>query len=105
MNGHNIGRYVVVRGLISDAFALARGLGYECCAWQSSTPLTYADLDLKIEFSCRYWTAKGPQQALYVPAVFLHEGSNEIVVLELEAKRPGATEFLSQPDFSGATLD
>ncbi|KAH3742862.1 Beta-galactosidase precursor [Pelomyxa schiedti] len=31
----------------------------------------------------RYWPSKGPQQTLYLPAPFLHQGQNEIVLLEL----------------------
>jgi len=39
-----------------------------------------------------------------VPGVFLQNGLNEIVVLELEAKRHGNMEFVSMPDFSGPIL-
>eukprot|EP00892_Ulva_mutabilis_P010464 jgi/Ulvmu1/7790/UM004_0019.1 len=53
----------------------------------------------------RFWTPKGPQQALFVPGVFLYSGINEIVVLELEAKREGITPFLSAPDFSGPVFE
>ncbi len=35
----------------------------------------------------RYWR-RGPQQSLYVPAPLLHAGSNEIVLVELEAPHP-----------------
>jgi hypothetical protein len=50
----------------------------------------------------RFWTAAGPQQALYVPGVWLKAGDNEVVVLVLE----GAPELTSvwldgTPDFSG----
>lgn len=32
----------------------------------------------------RYWNPAGPQKTLYLPAPLLHEGENELVVLELE---------------------
>ncbi|MER5893435.1 beta-galactosidase family protein [Streptomyces sp. NPDC001876] len=38
----------------------------------------------------RYWS-RGPQRSLYVPAPVLHEGTNEIVVLELHAARRART--------------
>ena len=56
----------------------------------------------------RYWTTKGPQQALFVPGVWLRAGENEIVVLELELapSSPHVT-LVDRPDFSGgrAPLD
>lgn len=38
----------------------------------------------------RYWS-RGPQRSLYVPAPVLHEGTNEIVVLELHAAHRART--------------
>jgi beta-galactosidase GanA len=44
----------------------------------------------------RYWSI-GPQRALYAPAPLWREGSNEVIVLELD--RPGdAVELRDQPD-------
>ena len=31
----------------------------------------------------RYWSQKGPQQTLYVPAAFLNVGENNVTILEL----------------------
>lgn len=38
----------------------------------------------------RYWS-RGPQRSLYVPAPVLHEGTNEIVILELHAAHRART--------------
>ncbi|AZB42205.1 beta-galactosidase [Bacillus sp. FJAT-42376] len=46
----------------------------------------------------RYWQTEGPQARLYVPAPLLHEGENEILVLELEGTASAAVECLSEPD-------
>ncbi|MGE8079857.1 glycoside hydrolase family 35 protein [Peribacillus loiseleuriae] len=43
----------------------------------------------------RYWEI-GPQQTLYVPAPFLHEGENEIILLELHNHKQGVT-FVDTP--------
>ncbi|MFJ7977308.1 glycoside hydrolase family 35 protein [Peribacillus sp. JNUCC 23] len=43
----------------------------------------------------RYWEV-GPQQTLYVPAPFLHEGENEIILLELHNHKQGVT-FVDTP--------
>jgi len=34
----------------------------------------------------RYWESKGPQHTLYVPATFLKQGANDLIILELEKK-------------------
>ncbi len=45
----------------------------------------------------RYWK-EGPQQTAYLPATWLHSGSNEVVVLELEGFRKPQIEFRDTPD-------
>ena len=54
----------------------------------------------------RFWTKAGPQQALFVPGVWLQEGQNEVVVLEIELSVGGhpLVWFDSKPDFSGGRL-
>ena len=51
----------------------------------------------------RFWTRAGPQQALFVPGVWLREGANEVVVLEIEPTRDSEPWMLldDTPDFSG----
>jgi len=49
----------------------------------------------------RYWTV-GPQQALFLPAPWLHTGANEIVVLDLEAGRQYAIRGVGHPVWHGA---
>jgi beta-galactosidase len=44
----------------------------------------------------RYWR-RGPQQTLYVPAPVTRAGSNELVVLELEAMADSRVRFVSEP--------
>lgn len=44
----------------------------------------------------RYWE-KGPQQTLYLPAPWLHQGANEIVVLEFEGFRKPVLQFTDTP--------
>lgn len=43
----------------------------------------------------RYWNA-GPQQRLYVPAPWLREGENEIMVLDLHRTTPAPIRGLAQ---------
>ncbi|GGD12967.1 glycoside hydrolase family 35 protein [Pontibacillus salipaludis] len=45
----------------------------------------------------RYWQTEGPQQRLYVPGPLLREGSNEIMVLELEGNRTSTLSFVDTP--------
>jgi beta-galactosidase len=45
----------------------------------------------------RYWSTIGPQMTLYVPAEWLNDGENEVVVLELEAQREGRTKLVAEP--------
>uniref|UniRef100_A0A4W3H299 Beta-galactosidase n=2 Tax=Callorhinchus milii TaxID=7868 RepID=A0A4W3H299_CALMI len=47
----------------------------------------------------RYWTV-GPQQTLYLPAPWLHHGTNEIVIFE-ESKAGTIAEFSDTPDLGG----
>ena len=49
----------------------------------------------------RFWEAKGPQHALYVPAALLRPGRNEVVVLDVEPPAAGPVEvaFTDGPDF------
>ena len=50
----------------------------------------------------RYWEAEGPQHALFLPAPYLEQGANELLLLELDAPRGDATlSFSTAPDFSG----
>ncbi|XP_012268356.2 beta-galactosidase [Athalia rosae] len=47
----------------------------------------------------RYWPAAGPQMTLYVPAPFLQNGENELIVLELENLRvPREFKFSTRPN-------
>jgi beta-galactosidase len=43
-----------------------------------------------------YWN-RGPQQTLYVPGVWLREGSNEVTVLELDAVRESVVAMVAEP--------
>ncbi|MGW7007399.1 glycoside hydrolase family 35 protein [Streptomyces sp. NPDC054933] len=45
----------------------------------------------------RYWD-RGPQRTLYLPWPLLHEGRNEIVVLELDGLRDRFVEIRDEPD-------
>ena len=47
----------------------------------------------------RFWKI-GPQQTLYVPAPWLKEGSNELVVFQLEGSRTATLQGLAAPVFS-----
>ena len=46
----------------------------------------------------RYFNPAGPQKTLYVPAPFLKQGDNEIIVFESDATSSPEIEFLSEPD-------
>lgn len=50
----------------------------------------------------RYYTDAGPQYTLYVPAPFLREGENEIVIFESERTDCASVEFVDAPDFGEA---
>jgi beta-galactosidase len=45
----------------------------------------------------RYWN-RGPQRRLYLPWPLLHQGANEIIVLELDTEYPGPLLVRSEPD-------
>ncbi|KMM36889.1 glycoside hydrolase family 35 protein [Guptibacillus hwajinpoensis] len=45
----------------------------------------------------RYWQTMGPQQRLYVPGPLLHEGENELVVLELEEHTASSVTLTNEP--------
>lgn len=47
----------------------------------------------------RYYTDAGPQYALYVPAPYLREGDNDIILFESERTETDTITFLSAPDF------
>lgn len=46
----------------------------------------------------RYFNSAGPQKTLYVPAPFLKEGKNEIVVFESDAVSDTTVEFVDTPE-------
>jgi beta-galactosidase len=46
----------------------------------------------------RYFNPAGPQKTLYVPAPFLREGENEIVVFESDLTTGTTVEFFAEPD-------
>ncbi|MBR4054413.1 MAG: beta-galactosidase [Clostridia bacterium] len=48
----------------------------------------------------RYYTDAGPQYALYIPAPFLKEGDNEILVFESEATETDTLTFRDAPDYT-----
>ena len=48
----------------------------------------------------RYYTDAGPQYALYIPAPFLKEGDNEILVFESEATETDTLTFRDAPDYN-----
>ncbi|KAM9853641.1 beta-galactosidase-1-like protein 2 isoform 1-T1 [Aulostomus maculatus] len=50
----------------------------------------------------RYWSV-GPQQTLYLPGPWIHEGHNQVIVFE-EQQTDGKIRFTSSPDY-GATAD
>lgn len=47
----------------------------------------------------RYYTDAGPQYTLYVPAPFLHEGDNELILFESERTDHASLFFTDTPDF------
>jgi len=52
----------------------------------------------------RYWETAGPQHTLYVPAVFLNPGANQVLLLELHSTGPAQTVvFVDAPDFAPPT--
>ena len=46
----------------------------------------------------RYYNERGPQKTLYVPAPFLKEGKNEIIVFETDSVSDGVIEFTDTYD-------
>lgn len=49
----------------------------------------------------RFWPSVGPQCNLYVPAPFLREGENTVVVVELESPKPDlSVSFVDYSDFT-----
>lgn len=49
----------------------------------------------------RFWLARGPQCALYVPAPILRLGDNIVVIFELDGPNPEHTiNFVKDPDFT-----
>ena len=46
----------------------------------------------------RYFNEAGPQKTLFVPAPFLRNGRNEILVFESDGSASASVEFLSEPD-------
>ena len=45
----------------------------------------------------RYWSNKGPQQTLYVPAPILAEGKNEIIIFEQYTPKTDRVKFVDKP--------
>lgn len=45
----------------------------------------------------RYYTKAGPTKTLYVPAVFLHKGENEIIVFDSDGAASLSAEFIDHP--------
>ena len=50
----------------------------------------------------RYFNPAGPQKTLYVPAPFLRQGKNEIIVFESDRTVSNQIEFLNRPDLGEA---
>ena len=48
----------------------------------------------------RYYTDAGPQYALYIPAPFLKEGENEIILFESEGTETDTLTFRDTPDYT-----
>lgn len=46
----------------------------------------------------RYYNDAGPQKTLYCPGVLLHEGENEVIVLETDGAENGVVTALDTPD-------
>ncbi len=46
----------------------------------------------------RYFNPAGPQKTLYIPAPFLKQGKNEIIVFESDSTTTNQIEFLDHPD-------
>ena len=46
----------------------------------------------------RYYNDAGPQETMYVPAPFLREGANEIIVFETDGTETNEIEFTDTPD-------
>lgn len=46
----------------------------------------------------RYYNDAGPQKTLYCPGVLLHEGENEVIVLETDGAENGVVTVLDTPD-------
>jgi beta-galactosidase len=76
----------------SDTFLDVRALG-KGALWINGHPIG------------RFWNI-GPQQTLYVPGPWLHEGTNEIVVFDLQpsASQPHVT-GLATPILDGPVTD
>ena len=47
----------------------------------------------------RYYNPAGPQKTLYLPAPYLCEGKNEIVVFESDGVASSEVTFLAESDF------
>jgi len=50
----------------------------------------------------RFWEAEGPQHTLYVPATFLHEGENEVIILDLHGAQVDEIHFVDRPRYGGS---
>jgi len=53
----------------------------------------------------RYFNTAGPQRTLYVPAPFLKEGENEVIVFESDVTDRLSVEFFDKPDLGPTNVD
>eukprot|EP01062_Namystynia_karyoxenos_P011815 TRINITY_DN14242_c0_g1_i1.p1 TRINITY_DN14242_c0_g1~~TRINITY_DN14242_c0_g1_i1.p1 ORF type:complete len:796 (+),score=282.19 TRINITY_DN14242_c0_g1_i1:75-2390(+) len=50
----------------------------------------------------RYWETQGPQHAFFLPAPYLKQGANDVILLEMDGPAADCTvHFDGKPDFSG----
>jgi len=76
----------VASGAVADTFLDTRGLS-KGHAWINGHHLG------------RYWETAGPQHTLYIPASFLVEGSNEVIILDLHGSSVNSIAFVDQPRY------
>ena len=79
--------HLKIDGTPSDTFLDLRGFS-KGLVWINSVSLG------------RFWEAAGPQHTLYLPAPFLKQGSNELIVLDLHGAAAAAVESVARPRYS-----